>query len=151
MKLRRELECRTVIVTLVLSLAACAQKAVPNSQPRIDGTVKAGAKALSPDPARLAALGLTLADVETPRALERRVPAFPQASLRAGVEGTVRLRCVIETSGLVDQCQIVQGLAPDCDDAAMNAAKTWRYTAARVRGKPQAVYVDLYFNFRMRG
>lgn len=117
--------------------------------PQAEGRVEVTAQPLRPDPAKLRELGLNPDDVETPVAIERRAPEYPEPARLAGIEGLVTLRCVIQTAGNVDQCDVTKALTPECDAAALAAVTQWKYTPTKVKGIPTAAYVTISFSYRL--
>ena len=114
-----------------------------------EGRVEVAAQPLRPDPAKLRELGLNPNDVETPVAIERRAPQYPEAARLAGIEGLVTLSCVIQVAGNVDQCEVTKALTAECDAAALAAVTQWKYTPTKVKGVPTAAYVTISFNYRL--
>jgi TonB family protein len=83
------------------------------------------------------------------RLLVRRVdPVYPEAARRANLQGTVVLDAVIAADGTVVNLHPVSG-ADVLADAAMDAARWWRFRPYRVRGEAAAVETTLSIEFRL--
>ena len=83
------------------------------------------------------------------RLLVRRVdPVYPEAARRANLQGTVVLGAVIAADGTVVNLHPVSG-ADVLADAAMDAARWWRFRPYRVRGEAAAVETTLSIEFRL--
>jgi periplasmic protein TonB len=74
----------------------------------------------------------------------RPVPVFKQeieytAQARAeGIEGKLKLRLTVGADGSVVKVDVVEGLSPEFDAAAIANAKQWRFTPAMACGRPVA-------------
>jgi protein TonB len=71
---------------------------------------------------------------------------YPPDAKKAGIEGTVRVKVVIETDGSVQPLGVESGhplLAP----AAIEAVRQWKYRPTMVQGEPVEVttVVDVTF------
>jgi protein TonB len=59
------------------------------------------------------------------------------ASARAeGIEGKLKLKLVVARDGSVIQVDVLSGVSPELDAAAVDAAKKWRFKPAMACGKP---------------
>ncbi len=74
------------------------------------------------------------------------VTLSPEAR-RMGVEGTVRVRCIITAAGTVEGCEVLERL-PLAEAAVLAAIQARRYRAAEVEGR--AVSVRHLFTIRIR-
>jgi len=63
-------------------------------------------------------------------------PQYTDDARSAGVEGRVRLRITIDTSGSVSNATVLSGLGHGLDQAAMAAARLMRFAPATKCGKP---------------
>jgi TonB family protein len=78
-------------------------------------------------------------------------PQYTAPAMRAGIEGTVILGCVIGEEGTVRDCEVVKSLDPTngLDQAALAAAKQWRYEPGTKNGVPVPVRVTIEMAFRI--
>jgi TonB family protein len=90
-------------------------------------------------------------EVDEPPALVRSGRAdYPTALEAAGVGGTVRLRFVVDTTGLVrdGSVEILSATHPSFADAARRAVADSRFRPGRHRWRPVAVLVEQVVSFR---
>jgi TonB family protein len=90
--------------------------------------------------------------VELPR-VEREVkPQYTAEAMRAKVQGTVLLECVVLPDGSVGNVQISKSLDPNfgLDQEAIKAAKQWRFRPGTRQGQPVAVLVTIELTFTLR-
>src|SRR5437762_1235350 len=65
---------------------------------------------------------------------------YPASALRKGAEGFAALSFIIDADGSVKDISIAESSGnSDLDKAAISCVTTWRYRAARLNGRPQAV------------
>jgi len=88
-------------------------------------------------------------DVPMPGLLKRVEPVYPIEAAKRGVTGYVVLDAVIDKSGKVRDPRVARSI-PEFDQAALNAARAWRFAAPRVNGTPAAVSTMLVFAFIIR-
>ncbi|MFZ3210773.1 MAG: energy transducer TonB, partial [Terriglobales bacterium] len=84
----------------------------------------------------------------TPGVLISRVnPQYPPVARAARVQGAVVMHAVIGTDGTIQQLRIISG-NPLLVNAAMEAAKQWRYRPYLLDGKPVEGETDISINFK---
>jgi protein TonB len=76
------------------------------------------------------------------------IPAYPQEARAAGKTATVVLKVIILADGTVAQVQVLRGEEPFAS-AALAAVKHWKYTPARYKGQPIAVYRVIQIPFKL--
>ena len=76
--------------------------------------------------------------VKTRARLLRKLPQpkYTMAAKRAGVEGKVVLRVLIDKKGRVTKVIKIKGLGYGLDERAMAAVKKWTYAPATLDGRP---------------
>jgi len=84
-----------------------------------------------------------------PAVLRRIDPLYPDLARRARVQGTVVLMMVVDDRGVPMQVSVLDG-PPALQDAALQAARQWRFEPARLEGRPVAASFRLTLNFRLR-
>ncbi|WP_243304307.1 energy transducer TonB [Geothrix oryzisoli] len=84
-----------------------------------------------------------------PAILRRVDPIYPDLARRAHVQGTVVLLMVVDESGLPMQVRVLDG-HPALQEAALHAARQWRFEPARMDGRVVAASFRLTLNFRLR-
>jgi TonB family protein len=100
------------------------------------------------------------ADIETPGQPGLTPPGvlkdvkaqYTEAALRGRIQGTVRLRAVVETDGSVSNVEVVKPLdaATGLDQAAVDALKQWRFKPGTREGKPVRVRIDVEMGFTIK-
>lgn len=76
------------------------------------------------------------------------VPRYPEDARARGVEGVVVLRVGIGSNGRVSLVEPIKG-EPQFVDAAVLAARTWRYVPAKLDGVPIAATIIVKVPFRI--
>jgi TonB family protein len=86
---------------------------------------------------------------QPPRVIEssRVAPDYPEVARRAKVQGTVILRVLVDSKGLVVSTHVVKGLALGLDARAAEAVKKWRFDPADCNGKPCSGSLDVEIPF----
>ena len=77
---------------------------------------------------------------------------YPEEAKAAKIEGTVRIKFVINEEGTLTSPMIIDGIGGGCDEEALrvlNSMPTWK--AGIQDGKPVKVEMELPFRFQMRG
>jgi len=75
-------------------------------------------------------------------------PLYPSAAKAVRVSGTVVLDAVISTTGTIEKLQFVSG-SPLLRNAAMDAARNWRYKPTILSGQPVEVQTEITVVFRL--
>jgi protein TonB len=87
------------------------------------------------------------AGVERGRVISQPRPVYPQAAMRAGIEGSVVLATTIGTDGKIRKVNVVSG-HPLLTQAALDAVKQWRYQPSYLNGAPVEVDSSITLNFK---
>ncbi len=83
-------------------------------------------------------------------AIQRKV-VYPEIARKAGVEGRVVVKCLIDERGNVIDTQILQSLGNNgCDEAAITAVRSVKWKAAMQRDKPVKVWISVPVTFRLK-
>jgi TonB family protein len=90
--------------------------------------------------------------VINPRVLREVKPQYTADAMRAKVQGTVLLECVVLADGTVGRVDVVKSLDPTfgLDAEAVKAAKQWRFQPGTRFGEPVAVLVTIELTFTLR-
>ena len=90
--------------------------------------------------------------IELPRLLREVKPEYTADAMRAKVQGTAVLDCVVTAEGTVGECQIVRSLDSSfgLDQKAVAAAKQWRFVPGKRLGQPVPVLVTIELTFTLR-
>jgi protein TonB len=105
---------------------------VPASQNAISGSQRQGAPAQ---------------DLKTSNRVD---PTYPPASRRAGEQGTVRLKVLVDTNGRPANVEVSQSSGfPRLDEAAVQAVRKWRFEAATDGTKKIQAYTQVAVTFKL--
>ena len=90
--------------------------------------------------------------VTLPRVLREVKPQYTADAMRAKVQGTVWLECVVNSDGTVGMVEVVRSLDQTfgLDSEAVKAAKQWRFAPGTRFGEPVAVLVTIELTFTLR-
>jgi TonB family protein len=90
--------------------------------------------------------------IVNPRVLREVKPQYTADAMRAKVQGTVLLECVILPDGSVGRVDVVKSLDPTfgLDQEAIKAARQWRFAPGTRFGEPVAVLVTIELTFTLR-
>jgi protein TonB len=85
-----------------------------------------------------------------PQIVERKQPDYPIEALRAQEEGEVRLRIALDALGNVEDIRVVQSSRSRAlDNAAIEAARNWKFRPAIHDGQPTSGMVEVPVAFRL--
>ncbi len=90
--------------------------------------------------------------VELPRVIHEVKPEYTPAALQAKIQGGVWLDVVVDADGSVGTVDVTQSLDAEygLDDAAVDAAKQWRFEPGRKDGVAVPVQVTLEMRFTLK-
>ena len=90
--------------------------------------------------------------VSNPSVVREVKPAYTAEAMRAKVQGTVWLQCVVMPDGTVGNVQITKSLDSTfgLDQEAIKAAKQWRFKPGMRQGEPVPVLVTIELTFTLR-
>jgi len=101
-----------------------------------------------PEQAEATADTTTSGDLVPPVKLFTPQPTYPPAEWVAAVEGDVTLRATVDEAGLVAAVEILKGVSPGLDEAAVRALERWRFRPARRGDELTRFEQVLTFRFR---
>jgi TonB family protein len=90
--------------------------------------------------------------VTIPQLVREVKPAYTAEAMRAKVQGTVWLECVVMPDGTVGRVQVVRSLDNTfgLDQEAIKAAKQWRFRPGMRLGEPVPVLITIELAFTLR-
>jgi protein TonB len=112
---------------------------IPNPPPVVAPTV-------APAPGPIYVTG----EVVPPEALFAPRPQYTEPARRVRLEGTVILEAVIDQQGAVTGLEVLKPMPLGLTEAALAAAKQWRFRPATLRREPVSVYWRLTVTFQLR-
>ncbi len=80
----------------------------------------------------------------------RRPITYPESAKRAGEQGVVSVRFVVDEQGAVRDAVVIQSVNRQIDDAALRSVTVLRYQPGRIDGRPVKVQMTLPVTFRLR-
>ncbi len=90
--------------------------------------------------------------VTNPRVLHEVKPQYTSDAMRAKIQGTVLLECIVRPDGSVGDVQVLRSLDPTfgLDQEAIKAAKQWRFSPGMHLGEAVPVIVTIELQFTLR-
>ena len=90
--------------------------------------------------------------VTIPQLVREVKPAYTAEAMRAKVQGTVWLECVVMPDGTVGRVEVVRSLDSTfgLDQEAIKAAKQWRFRPGTRLGEPVPVLITIELAFTLR-
>jgi protein TonB len=90
--------------------------------------------------------------VTLPRVLKEVKPQYTSDAMRAKVQGTVLLECVVRPDGTVGDVQVIRSLDSTfgLDQQAVLAARAWRFAPGTRMGEPVPVQITIELTFTLR-
>jgi len=89
-------------------------------------------------------------DYVDPTVVKRVEPIYPQQALQEGATGDVIVKVWVDEQGKVHEVVVLQTDAEIFNAPAIEAARQWIFTPAKILGKPVSVWVSIPFYFQMR-
>ena len=86
---------------------------------------------------------------ERPKLLHEMPPRYPARAWDEQIEGDVVLLLTVDETGAVTEAEVVQPAGHGFDEEALRAARTLRFTPARVDGVATPVKIRYTFRFRV--
>ena len=87
--------------------------------------------------------------VSAPVAIYKIEPEYSEEARKAKFQGTVVLSIVVDEQGLPRNFKVVKPLGLGLDEKAIEAVQKWRFSPAKMNGKPVAVQATVEVNFRL--
>jgi TonB family protein len=89
-------------------------------------------------------------DVTAPRVLQEVKAVYTDAARQAGIEGTVRVECIVLPDGTVGRLRLTKRLDPGLDVEAVKALRRWRFAPGLRNGQPVPVQVTIEQVFTLK-
>jgi TonB family protein len=92
------------------------------------------------------------AGITLPTVLREVKPAYTADAMRAKVQGSVWLECIVMPDGSVGEVRVTRSLDPifGLDQEAIKAAKNWRFRPGMRQGEPVPVIITIELTFTLR-
>ena len=90
--------------------------------------------------------------VTLPQLVKEVKPAYTSDAMRAKVQGTVLVQCVVRQDGSVGDVEVIRSLDSTfgLDQEAIKAAKQWRFRPGTRLGEPVPVLITIELTFTLR-
>jgi len=90
--------------------------------------------------------------VSWPVATRRPPPIYTAEAMRARLQGTVFLKCIVRPDGACSDIRVVRSLDSKMglDEKAIESAKQWRFRPGMRQGEPVPVEIDMAIEFNIR-
>jgi protein TonB len=85
-----------------------------------------------------------------PQPVKRVSPPYPEIAKRAGVEGKVFIKALVDKEGRVKKAVIYKSDAEIFNQATLDAVYQWVFTPAVMNNGPVTVWVVVPFNFQLK-
>jgi len=86
---------------------------------------------------------------DKPVEIKRVNPKYPELAKKAGIEGTVVVKVLVNTKGDVEDVQILKS-HPLLDESAIEAARQFKFKPGKQRDRFVKVWVSIPFNFKLK-
>ncbi len=86
---------------------------------------------------------------DMPKVKKQVQPLYPAVLKKAGIEGLVEMKVVVNEKGKVGKTEVVSATNPDFVGAVTEAVKQWEFIPAEKDGKPIAAEVIIPFKFKL--
>jgi periplasmic protein TonB len=74
---------------------------------------------------------------------------YPEMARKNGIEGKVYVLVMVNEHGGVDEVKVIRGIGAGCDEAAIKAVKSCKFTPGKSKGSPIKVKLSLPIVFKM--
>jgi len=90
--------------------------------------------------------------VTLPQVVREVKPAYTADAMRAKVQGSVWLECIVMPDGSVGEVKVTRSLDPifGLDQEAIKAAKMWKFRPGMRQGEPVPVIITIELTFTLR-
>lgn len=90
--------------------------------------------------------------VSTPELVTEVKPLYTADAMRAKIQGSVLVECIVQPDGSVTDVKVIKSLDPvfGLDLEAIKAARQWRFRPGRRLGQPVPVVINIVLDFTLR-
>lgn len=87
---------------------------------------------------------------QMPRIISQTIPVYPEKAKKAGVEGRVIVKLLIDTKGDVRKAILMKSSDGIFDKPSLDAAMKYKFSPAMYRDNPVSVWVIIPFTYRLK-
>jgi TonB family protein len=88
--------------------------------------------------------------ITAPTIVHQVQPRFTDAARRMKLQGTVRVKLVVDANGVARDVVVVRGIGSGLEESTLQAMKQWRFRPATRNGRAVAVTASIDVNFLLR-
>jgi len=88
--------------------------------------------------------------MSSPERIHYVSPHYPKQARDLGIEGVVIMEATVDVEGRVSDVQVLRGIHPLLDKAAVEAAMQWLYTPTLYKGEPVEVLLTVTVQFQIQ-
>jgi TonB family protein len=142
--------CRAVALAAIAFIVAIP--AAPRAQDAPPPAGQTPTPAPTPDTAPQEVYTPSQARLSPPRIVSTVKPGYTAEAVRARIQGSVRLRAVVESDGTVSNVEVLNSLDKmyGLDQAAIDALKQWRFEPGTLESRPVRVQIAVELTFTLR-
>ena len=87
-----------------------------------------------------------------PEVVKEVKPGYTRPRCRQKIQGSVWLKCVVGETGDITDVEVTRSLDTEygLDQAAIDAARQWKFKPGRKDGKPVAVRITIELTFTLK-
>lgn len=89
-------------------------------------------------------------EVRSPVVIRRVEPRFPPVLARTRMSATIRVRCIIDKQGNVQNPEVLVSSLPPFNESVVAAVKQWKFSPATLRGQAVDAWFELTVNFSVK-
>ena len=86
---------------------------------------------------------------EQPQLIKKSIPVYPDLAIKAGIEGQVVTKILIDEQGNAARVEILKSI-PMLDEAAVTAARKCQFKPGKQRDRYVKVWMSVPFEFKLR-
>jgi protein TonB len=90
------------------------------------------------------------ANLQEAKILQMVQPLYPRVARQSRIQGSVRLRAIIDRDGKIAELTVIEG-PTSLVGAAREAVEKWRYRPTFLGGQAVEVATEIVVNFRLSG
>lgn len=91
----------------------------------------------------------TTPSLPTPEPVQMVKPVYPETAREKGIQGTVFVRVLVDTTGSVRETEVFKSAHPELDSAAVRAIRQWEFSPSRYMDRPVPQYVCVPIRFAL--
>jgi TonB family protein len=84
-----------------------------------------------------------------PNPIRMNKPEYPEVAKKAGIQGKVMVRTLVDEKGNVVRAEVAKGIGFGCDEAAVKAVKATKFNPGILKGSPVKVEIIIPIEFKL--